>query len=105
MKFWLNRDSQFIYLDQFLKATDLYDDYNQIREAIKNGRVKVNEAVEFKRRKMLKEGFTVRCKQQHFIICGDEAAKIEDLKQNATERVIHSNKIQNWVQKPIKKRS
>ncbi|MCD4651930.1 MAG: RNA-binding S4 domain-containing protein [Candidatus Cloacimonetes bacterium] len=103
MKFWLKRESDFIFLDQFIKAMGWMEDYLDIRRILMDGRVQVNNTVEINRYFKLKEGDKVKYKDNFVQIVGGEFAQVLAKKNAATEHIKMGRRPQRWQEKTIKK--
>lgn len=105
MKFWLKRETDSIFLDQFFKATGWGTDYQEIRREIEAGKVRVNDTTVFNRRTQLREGDQVRYRGLHVIIAGKKMADVEQIRRSTEgneEHVVHNRKPIHWKQGKIK---
>jgi len=107
MKFWIDQGST-IYLFQVLKASGALEDYGEIRQVVKNGKVSVNNETAFKQRMELKSGDEVRYQKHHIIIMESDVKpeipiqkKIQEKSYKSDENIKHG-KIQQWGSKPLK---
>ncbi len=105
MKFWLKRESTFIYLDQLLKAAGIFEDYEEIKDKINRAYISVNGSVETKRRKMLVEGDIVSFRDYHIKIVGSKEAKIQRIRKNASGVIKHGESLPNWTEFKVKNKN
>jgi ribosome-associated protein YbcJ (S4-like RNA binding protein) len=108
MRFYLQRESEFICLEQLLKATGTFDDYFQIRAVIEHGKVSVNGDVTKSRRKMVRAGDVVRYRDNHIMVMSPQSRpKFNTGPKEPDVHVTHGQGPQKWVEKklkPVKKR-
>jgi ribosome-associated protein YbcJ (S4-like RNA binding protein) len=103
MRFYLQRETDFIYLDQLLKATAVLEDYLEIRIVIDQGRVSVNGDVTKHRRKMLKAGDVVRYREHHIMVLSNKARpKKQDALPEKEIHIRHGKGPQKWHEKALK---
>lgn len=97
MKFWLNRETDFIYLDQLIKATGLMDDYKEIMKVIHDGKIKVNGETALQRRKSIYEGDRVRFGKNFIQVVGSrEAQRLAELKEEPKGKIEHGKQPNKW---------
>jgi ribosome-associated protein YbcJ (S4-like RNA binding protein) len=101
MRFYLQRESDFIYLDQVLKATGIFGDYVEIRQVIDSGRVSVNGDLTKHRRQMLHAGDVVRFRDYHIMITAHNERPTR-LADDEIEHIRHGQGPQKWIEKPLK---
>jgi hypothetical protein len=82
------------------------EDYPTIREAIHQGKVKVNGVVTHSRRKMIYENDEVTYEKEFIKVYGKERAikkaKIKKQEEQGTvENVRHGKGMMKWIEKPL----
>lgn len=97
MKFWLQKEENYIFLDQFLKAMDISKNRKHAQKIIDSGKIKINGSTEFKRRKMLKDKDIFTYKDIHVKIFSRKNIKIKHPEGN----IIHG-KMKRWKQVKLK---
>lgn len=102
MKFFLQQETDFIYLDQLLKAAGIFEDYLDIRSVIESGRVRVNGDFTRQRRKMVRAGDTVRYREHYIQVLPSSARPGQEPERETFEHIVHGKGPQKWIEKPIR---
>lgn len=103
MRFYLQREVDYIYLDQLLKATAIFEDYLDIRKVIEQGRVSVNDDVTKHRRKMLHAGDVVRYRDHHIMVMSNKSRPRKPSREpEPEEHIKHGRGPQRWIEKALK---
>jgi len=105
MKFWLNKETDSIYLDQLIKATGIITDYKEIIRLIQGGKVKVNDETVLERRILIYEGDRIRFGDNYINVAGEkEAVRLAELKEEPEGRIVHGKKVNKWKNTTIVKK-
>ncbi|MBN1327616.1 MAG: RNA-binding S4 domain-containing protein [Candidatus Cloacimonetes bacterium] len=100
-KFWLDR-GDFIFLYQLIKAAGLMDDYEQIRLAIKDGKVLVNGVQVFNQREEIHCNDRVILDRREIIVQKGRAQRTPEIEEPVEGHVRHGL-VNKWKSQPLRK--
>ena len=99
MKFWLKRETDYIYLEQFIRAVGLCKDRFEVRDLVEKGRVRVNEENVFKPKMKLFEGDQVKIFDNHYKICGEKMLEKVKIQKSENAPKVYHGYVKNWIKK------
>ena len=101
MKFWLHKETTYIYLDQLLKALSLANNSFYAKKLIDRGIVKLNGYTEFRRRKMISDGDILQIRDLQVKVLSRD--KMKKSTNELPEEFISHGKHNRWSQKKLKR--